>query len=98
MKFIINGYDYKDKNALSRRNEAREDHLNGIKNMFDSKNILFGAAMLNDKEEMCGSVLVVEYETREKLDLYLEKEAYIVNKVWEKVEVIPCKVPDIFLK
>lgn len=98
MKFIVNGYDYKDENALNRRTDARDSHLDGINKMFDSKKIIMAAAMLNEKEEMCGSVLIVEYATREELDAWLETESYIINKVWEKVEVIPCKVPAMFLK
>ena len=36
---------------------------------------------------MKGSVLVMEFETREELDAYLAEEPYILEKVWENVEV-----------
>lgn len=97
MKFIVNGYDYKDEGALARRMDAREDHMAGIKKMVEYKEVLYAAAMLNDNEDMCGSILIVDFENRTELDKWLDVESYIVNKVWEKVEVIPCKIPPMFL-
>jgi len=97
MKFIVNGYDHVDENALSRRMDARENHMTGIKTLFEAKNILFAAAMLNDAGDMCGSTLIVDFEDRAALDQWLEVESYVKNNVWERVEVIECKVPPMFL-
>ncbi len=97
MEFIVNGYDYTDVDALKRRTNAREEHVVGIKRMIESKNMLYAAAMLNEKGDMCGSVMFVDFNSREELDEWLKVESYILNKVWEKVEVIPCKIPPIFL-
>ena len=36
---------------------------------------------------MKGSVLVMDFPSREALDRYLSTEPYIQEKVWEKVEV-----------
>lgn len=97
MKFIITGYDYVNENALEIRMKARDEHMKGIEKMFSEKKILFAAAMTNKNGDMCGSTMMVDFENRELLDLYLEKEPYVVNKVWEKVEVTPCKIPLMFL-
>lgn len=97
MTFIVNGYDYTDEGALARRLEARELHMAGINRMYESKEVLYAAAMLNKNEEMCGSVLIVDFESRDALDNWLKEEAYVINKVWDKIEVIPCKVPPLFL-
>lgn len=97
MYFIVNGYDHTDKNALNRRMEAREEHMQGVEAFHKSKNFLFAAAMLNDKGNMCGSTIIVDFENRKALDAWLEEEAYVKGNVWERVEVIECKIPPLFL-
>ncbi len=41
---------------------------------------------------MIGSMMVVDYPTREALDLWLAGEPYVTGRVRERVEVKPCKV------
>ena len=41
---------------------------------------------------MKGSALVMEFESRKELDDYLANEPYVVEKVWEKIEVETMKV------
>ena len=43
--------------------------------------------MTNDNGKMIGSLLVMEFENREQLDEYLANEPYVVEHVWEKIEV-----------
>lgn len=95
MNYIINGYDYKDSEALNRRNAAREEHIENIKKLKAEGKILYAAAMLNEEEQMCGSTIIAEM-SKQELEAYLEVEAYISGKVWEKVEIIPCKIPPFF--
>lgn len=97
MKFLVNAYDYKDENALERRLEVRSSHMEGVKELYEKKNILFAAAMINEKSIMCGSSLVMEFDTREELDMWLKVEPYVKNNVWEKIDITECKVPDMFL-
>lgn len=97
MNFIVNGYDHTDEHALERRMKVRDAHMAGIKEMFEYKKVLYAAAMLNEAGYMCGSTLIVDFENREELDEWLEVEPYVKDRVWERVEVIPCKVPPMFL-
>lgn len=97
MKFLINAYDYKDENAIARRLEVREEHMKGIAILYGKKNILFASAMINDNQIMCGSSLVMEFNSREELDGWLKSEPYVKNRVWEKIDISECKVPDLFL-
>ena len=97
MRFLVNAYDFKDEKALGRRLEVRGVHMDGIKELYEKKNILFAVAMINEKDIMCGSSLVMEFEARSELDKWLETEPYVKNRVWEKIDVTVCKVPDIFL-
>lgn len=97
MQFIVTGYDAKDEKALERRLAAREKHMALVQEMKEKGNDLYAAAILNEEGNMAGSVMIVQFESREELDKWLEIEPYIVEKVWEKIEVTPCKVPPIFL-
>ncbi len=75
---------------------ARDAHLKTCADSVASGNQLIGAAMMNDEGKMYGSVMVMDFPDRAALDEWLKREPYISGKVWESVEVIPCKVPDTF--
>jgi len=42
-------------------------------------------------------VLIMDFETREEFDRYLENEPYVIGKVWREIEVKPCRVPELFM-
>ena len=46
---------------------------------------------------MIGGVLVVDFNSREEIDTWLETEPYVTQKVWEKIEVKRFLVPPQFL-
>ncbi len=98
MHFIITGHDGSDDEALERRMNVREEHMLGVAKMVKQKKLLYAAAMLDDASTMIGSTMIVDFESREALDQYLESEAYVKGKVWEKIDVTPCKIPPVFLK
>ncbi len=41
---------------------------------------------------MKGSVLILEFESKDLLDEYLENEPYIIEKVWDRVTAEPMNV------
>ena len=88
MQYIITAYD--EKNALERRMAVRARHLEGVANL--GKHILCAGGLLDEEGKMKGSVLVVNFENRTELDDYLNNEPYILEGVWEKVEVEPMNV------
>ena len=98
MHFIITGRDGSDAGALERRMKVREEHMRGVEEMVKQKKLLYAAAMLNDAGTMIGSTMIVDFESREALDLYLATEPYVTGKVWETIDVTPCKIPPVFLK
>ena len=96
MQFIIIAHDYKD--GLERRLKVRSEHIKfGDKLVLDGK-ALYGVALLDEKGDMRGSVYIMDFPSREELDAYLRNEPYVTGKVWEKIEVIPCKVGPSFTK
>lgn len=96
MQFIVIGKDGTDDGALDRRMAARDAHLKQLTESLANGNQLIGAAMMNDEGKMNGSVMIMDFPDRAALDEWLKREPYVSGKVWESVEIIPCKVPDTF--
>ena len=98
MQFLIIAYDGKDDEALNRRMKVREQHLKSVKIRKKTGEHLYGAAILDDNEKMIGSMMVVEYPSLDELhNNWLKTEPYMVGDVWHKIEIKPCRVPDIFM-
>jgi len=97
MQFLVFGYDGKDADAQARRAAARPDHLVLAAKMTDEGKALYGAAILDDKEQMIGSAMVVEFADRAELDKWLEHEPYVLGKVWVDIDIKPCKVAPMFV-
>lgn len=83
MQFLINAYD--GENMLEKRMEVRPRHLEGMNKL--GKHVVFAGGRLNDEGKPVGSVMIMEFDSREELDEYLKTEPYIESKVWEKVDV-----------
>ena len=92
MQFTIIARDYKDSDALSRRMAARQAHIELSNQAKEKGEHLFGVAMLNEEGQMCGSIMVVNLPSRKEVAAWLAIEPYITGKVWEHIEVIPCKI------
>lgn len=83
MQYIIRAYDGPD--MLEMRMSVRPRHL---KNMERAKDhVICAGGLLDDEGKMKGSVLVMDFEDRASLDEYLGSEPYIMEKVWERVEI-----------
>lgn len=98
MQYIVMAYDGTDEKALERRLAVREQHLKSVEENFKDGKHLYGAAILDEAGKMIGSMMVVDYTSKEELDKWLEVEPYVVGKVWEKIEIQPCKVAPIFME
>ncbi|BDH62241.1 hypothetical protein MTP04_23710 [Lysinibacillus sp. PLM2] len=98
MQYIITAYDGTDENAIDRRLTAREEHLKSVERRVKDGEHLYGAAILDDDGKMIGSIMIVDYPSREALDNWLKVEPYVVANVWQKIDIQPCSVAPIFLK
>ncbi|MBR1633516.1 MAG: hypothetical protein IJ682_00480 [Lachnospiraceae bacterium] len=83
MQFIVKAYD--GEGMLDKRMEVRPRHLEGMKAL--GKQIICAGGLLDDEGRMKGSALVMEFESRAVLDEYLKNEPYVVEGVWQKIEV-----------
>ena len=99
MYFLVTAYDGKDSEAPARRAGARELHLAGVQKCVEERKHLFGAAITDDDGNMTGSVLVVDYPSKEALmGEWLDHEPYVLGNVWQEIDIQPCKIPDFFLE
>ena len=83
MQFIIKAYD--GEGMLEKRMEVRPRHLEGMKTL--GNRVVCAGGLLDDEGKMKGSVLVLDLPDRAALDSYLSNEPYIIEHVWEQVEV-----------
>lgn len=83
MQFIIKAYD--GPNMLDKRMEVRPRHLAGMAKL--GKQIICAGGLLDEQGKMKGSALVMEFPDRAALDEYLAGEPYVVEGVWQKIEV-----------
>lgn len=91
-QYLISALDFTDEQALERRMIARPDHLNMMANLKASGCYILGGAVLNKDGQMVGSTIIVQFENDQQLSAWLAEEPYLLQKVWEKVEVKPFKV------
>ena len=97
MQFLLVAYDATDPDALNRRMAAREAHLALVEKNQAAGHAHFGAALMEDGK-MVGSMMVVEYPSREALEAWLNEEPYITQNVWEDVSINECKIAPSFAK
>ena len=83
MQFLVKAYD--GPGMLDKRMEVRPRHLEGMKAL--GKQIICAGGLLDDEGRMKGSALVMEFENRVALDSYLASAPYVVEGVWQKIDV-----------
>lgn len=97
MQFLVIGHDGDDADALDRRLAARQAHLAMGDQMAAAGQLLYAGAFLNDEGKMVGSVVIVDFPSREELDAWLKIEPYLTGDVWREVEVKPFRVGPSFV-
>ena len=88
MQYMIKAYD--GKNMLERRLSVRPRHLENMAKV--PGKVICAGGLLDEEGKMKGSVLIMDFESKELLQQYLDSEPYIKERVWENVEVEPMNV------
>ena len=83
MQFLVKAYDGPD--MLEKRMAVRPRHLEGMKAL--GKQIIVAGGLLDESGKMKGSALVMEFPDRDALDKYLENEPYVIEGVWQKIDI-----------
>ncbi len=87
MHFMVTGYDGTDEGAPARRQAARAAHLEYAAGMNGSGQLPYAVALLDDVGKMVGSVMILNLPSRAELDRWLAAEPYVVQKVWQRIEI-----------
>ena len=88
IQYIIKAYD--GANRLEKRLAVRPRHLENMEKV--PGKVICAGGLLDDRGNMKGSVLIMEFDSEELLRQYLDSEPYIREQVWEMVEVEPMNV------
>ena len=83
MQFMIKALD--GENKLAKRMEVRPRHLEGMEKL--RSHIICAGGLLDNEGKMKGSVLILDFPSRDDLDSYLASEPYVLEQVWEKIEI-----------
>jgi uncharacterized protein YciI len=83
MKFVIIGYDGPDGEA--RRKIHRPAHLANLEPLDKAGRVIL-AGPLTDK---AGSLLVLDFDTREEAEQFARTDPYTLHGVFERVEIHP---------
>ena len=94
-QYLIIAQDGKDDDALNRRKKIRPFYLEGAKKLKENDNFVIGGAMLDDDANMRGSIMIVQFETKEDFQKWYDNEPYITGGVWKEIEVKPFRVADV---
>lgn len=89
MHYVIHAYDHTDADALDRRMAVRPAHLDYVRQLKANGQFVLGGALLDSDGRMIGSMLLLDLETDEQLNQYLSTDPYIVQGVWDKIDVKP---------
>jgi uncharacterized protein YciI len=92
MEYIVMAYDGTDEESLKRRLDIRPAHMAQGDKMLAAGKYRYGAALLDDDSKIIGSMIVVDFSSKEELDAWLAIEPYVTGNVWHKIEVTPCRV------
>ena len=94
-QYLITAYDFTDANALERRLAARPFHFDKARELKAQNRFIKGGAILNDEGKMIGSVMLMQFENEEALENWKQNEPYIIQRVWEKIDIRPFMVADV---
>jgi hypothetical protein len=83
MKFVIIGYD--SPQGQTKRKIHRAAHLASLESL-DRQGQVVLAGPLTDQS---GSLLVLEFETREEAEDFARRDPYVIHGVFERVEIHP---------
>lgn len=92
MQYLVLGYDGNDAEAPARRHRAKEAHLALGHHMIKTGQVVFSTAILDDNDEIVGSMRVMQFDSQAELDDWLEHEPYVTEGVWKDIDIKPCRV------
>jgi uncharacterized protein len=94
-QYLISAFDFQDDTAIDRRMNARPLHIDMMSKLKHTGHYVVGGAILNNEGQMIGSSIIVQFENDQQLSAWLAEEPYLLQKVWERVDVKPFRVAQV---
>jgi hypothetical protein len=95
---MVLAWDVPDDSGVALRDKLRPEHTDTITARFHEGSVLLGAGIYDDAGVVCGSVVIMDCESRASVDAYLQSEPFATGGLWERVEVHELKLPDMYLE
>lgn len=76
---------------------AREACIAGSDELTQAGNVLCGVALLDERDRIAGSLMIVDFADREAVDAWLQTESYVIGGVWQVIDVRSCRVGPSFV-
>ncbi len=87
MAFLVTCFDKKD--SLELRLKTREEHIRYIKKI--KKKLLLAGPILDKNENPIGTVLVLNFDNTEMVNLFLKNDPYSKVKLFKNIKIIEFK-------
>lgn len=97
MHFLVVAWD-SPVDGEARRTAARPAHGESIRQLWEEGRVVLGAGIQDDAGVIRGSLVIVDYPTRDDVDAYLANEPFVTEGVWDRIEVHPLWIPDFYLR
>ncbi len=94
-QYLVSGYDASTEEALAHRMAVRPTHLEFIKICKERGEFIAGGAHLNEAGTMCGSTVILQFDSPEGIQIYEANEPYITQKVWERYTITPFRIANV---
>ncbi|WP_234735656.1 YciI family protein [Tellurirhabdus bombi] len=95
MQYVVHAYDFTDEQAYDRRLAARPAHFERARQLKADGHFILGGALLDETGKMIGSMMLVEFDSEENLNNWLQSDPYVVGKVWDRIDVKPFRKADV---
>jgi uncharacterized protein YciI len=95
---MVLAFDLPGDDGPARRDDLRPAHAASIRDLWEEGRVVLGAGVLDEAGVVRGSLLVVDYPSREEVDGYLASEPFATGGLWDRVEVHPLRLPDFYLR
>lgn len=76
--------------ALEARKATRPSHVEHTR--ANQPAIVLGGATLTAAGDMDGSLMIVDFPTQEALQAWLDTEPYVLNNIWQDIQIVPLSV------
>ena len=94
-QYLVTGFDGTDELALTRRMAARPLHFIRARELKAAGNFITGGAILDEKGQMTGSMMLMQFPSEKELKEWMDKEPYVVENVWQRIDIRPFKIADV---